>query len=291
MFNSTRKTVAASILSTLLLPSLLLIATTKALGFENLTNDHACWIANKIYYNECRQEPQCLVAWNEGEAFPSLGIGHFIWYPHSPHATAPPFQESFPKLIQFMRERNIELPQWLDKLDPFTAPWQNREDFLKRELSPEVVELKQFLFATQRTQTQFLIRRSQEALKKILINSPPDNRKALIFFMTDLTQNPQGIYAVVDYVNFKGEGLNASERYNRQGWGLMQVLENAITQPDELSSIERFSRAATQTLERRASNAPNDIERTRWLNVWKKRINTYTENVTQQSFIDGKACQ
>lgn len=38
-------------------------------------------IGQQIYKNECNQQSQCLVHWNRGEAFPSLGIGHFIWYP------------------------------------------------------------------------------------------------------------------------------------------------------------------------------------------------------------------
>ncbi len=36
---------------------------------------------------------------------------------------------------------------------------------------------------------------------------------------------PDGLYALVDYVNFKGEGTLPSERYRGEGWGLLQVLE------------------------------------------------------------------
>lgn len=277
--------------------ALLLITACNSYSFENLTDDQACWIANKIYYNECRQKFQCLIAWNEGESFPSLGIGHFIWYPTFAQSTIPPFQESFPMLIQFMREKNIVLPKWLNTLDPFAAPWSSREDFLKQEQTTEVVELKQFLFATQTTQTQFLILRTQHALEQIIASSPAEIRSPLKRFINELTQNTQGIYAVVDYVNFKGEGLNPNERYNHQGWGLMQVLEAAIAvetakgRADKISSIERFSLAATQILELRAKNAPNPIERTRWLDVWKKRINTYTKDVDQQNTINIKHCQ
>lgn len=200
-------------------------------------------------------------------------------------------------LIQFMREKNIVLPKWLNTLDPFAAPWSSREDFLKQEQTTEVVELKQFLFATQTTQTQFLILRTQHALEQIIASSPAEIRSPLKRFINELTQNTQGIYAVVDYVNFKGEGLNPNERYNHQGWGLMQVLEAAIAvetakgRADKISSIERFSLAATQILELRAKNAPNPIERTRWLDVWKKRINTYTKDVDQQNTINIKHCQ
>ena len=38
-------------------------------------------LGQRIWKNECAGSVQGLVSWNEGEAFPSLGIGHFIWYP------------------------------------------------------------------------------------------------------------------------------------------------------------------------------------------------------------------
>ena len=36
----------------------------------------------KIWQNESGATVSGLTHWNEGEEFPSLGIGHFIWYPH-----------------------------------------------------------------------------------------------------------------------------------------------------------------------------------------------------------------
>ncbi len=40
-----------------------------------------------------------------------------------------------------------------------------------------------------------------------------------------MAASPNGVYALVDYVNFKGEGTLATERYQDHGWGLLQVLE------------------------------------------------------------------
>ena len=40
-----------------------------------------------------------------------------------------------------------------------------------------------------------------------------------------VASSAMGCYALVDYVNFKGEGVLATERYAGQGWGLLQVLE------------------------------------------------------------------
>jgi hypothetical protein len=38
-------------------------------------------IGKKVWANECDGKVEGLTSWNGGEAFPSLGIGHFIWYP------------------------------------------------------------------------------------------------------------------------------------------------------------------------------------------------------------------
>ena len=50
-------------------------------------------LGNRIWKNECAGSVAGLVSWNDGEAFPSLGIGHFIWYPAG---YTGPFDESFP---------------------------------------------------------------------------------------------------------------------------------------------------------------------------------------------------
>ncbi len=47
-------------------------------------------IGDWIYRNECNRNPRCLVDWNPGESFPSLGIGHFIWYPTGVQLSEPP---------------------------------------------------------------------------------------------------------------------------------------------------------------------------------------------------------
>ena len=45
-----------------------------------LTSSQALWLGERIFANECASKRACLTSWNEGEDFPSLGIGHFIWY-------------------------------------------------------------------------------------------------------------------------------------------------------------------------------------------------------------------
>ena len=78
-----------------------------------------------------------------------------------------------------------------------------------------------------------------------------------------------GFYALMDYVNFKGEGTAITERYRGKGWGLLQVLEQMH---DDREPIEAFSEAAVFVLERRVANAPPERNEARWLPGWKNRI-------------------
>ena len=84
-----------------------------------------------------------------------------------------------------------------------------------------------------------------------------------------------GLYPLVDYVNFKGEGINPNERYNGEGWGLMQVLElmdEACENP-----IEEFAKRAKEVLQRRVDNSPLERGEERWTKGWNNRIDTYVK--------------
>ena len=37
-----------------------------------------------------------------------------------------------------------------------------------------------------------------------------------------MVNTPNGLYALIDYVNFKGEGLKGVSAYNNIAWGLRQ---------------------------------------------------------------------
>src|SRR5438067_13795432 len=66
-------------------------------------------IGRKVWRNECNNSVEELTAWNLGEDFASLGIGHFIWYPAGKRG---PFEESFPKLVSFAEARGEPFPAW-----------------------------------------------------------------------------------------------------------------------------------------------------------------------------------
>ena len=92
----------------------------------NLTNKQVEDLGLLIWKNEGQQKLQHLTTWNRGENFPSLGLGHFIWYPNKEKGV---FKEQFPELLNYFQEHGVQLPTWLNETKP--APWKSREQFIK----------------------------------------------------------------------------------------------------------------------------------------------------------------
>ena len=230
-------------------------------------------IGRKIWKNECNGTISGLTSWNQGEDFASLGIGHFIWYPEGKEG---PFEESFPKLIAFLSNHGARLPEWLNLADHPDCPWRSRAEFLQAENSPRMKQLRQFLTETIGLQSQFLVERLEHSLPKMLAEAAPADRSLVEKNFLRLTESPGGCYALVDYVNFKGEGVLHSERYHGQGWGLLQVLEQM--RPENHDPVEAFSRSAALVLRRRIRNSPPERHESRWLQGWLNRVNSYTRD-------------
>lgn len=240
-----------------------------------LTPEQADWVGQQIFRNECAARLSCLVHWNQGEAFPSLGIGHFIWYPAGVEGR---FVESFPALIAYLKKQGVRLPDWLNGQAPLDAPWPDRAVFMESRQSPRVEQLREFLYETRGLQVRFILERTRNALDE-LVRAARDERRAQVGDrLARLVATPGGTYALMDYVNFKGEGLSPSEQYRGEGWGLLQVLLAMEPEPGG-STLDAFREAAGRVLTRRAANADNDIERERWLPGWLKRLETYREPV------------
>src|SRR5204862_5017210 len=85
----------------------LLALATPAPAAINLSPAETRRIGNRIWQNECGGTVAGLTSWNTGENFASLGIGHFIWYPKGLRG---PFDESFPKFVEFAGARHAKLP-------------------------------------------------------------------------------------------------------------------------------------------------------------------------------------
>ena len=229
-------------------------------------------IGKKIWQNECNGTISGLTAWNEGEDFASLGIGHFIWYPKGRRG---PFEESFPKVVSFISKRGAKLPTLLLRNDEQPCPWNSRAEFVRAQHTAEMNQLRQFLADTIDLQAEFLIDRLESALPKMLAEAAPADRADVQQQFERLARTPQGCYALVDYVNFKGEGVLHTERYQGQGWGLLQVLETMHGTSDG-AAVDEFARAAKATLIRRVHNAPAERHESRWLRGWIRRVNSYS---------------
>lgn len=221
-------------------------------------------IGRRVWVNECAGSEQGLVTWNAGENFPSLGIGHFIWYPAGERG---PFEESFPKFVSFAQTAGVSVPAFFRG----SAPWSTRAAFLA-DKSGRVAAMRRWLAAHVDIQTEFLVARSRASLGKMLrVARDPQGVRANF---DALSRTAQGLYCLVDYVNFKGEGIEPRERYAGQGWGLLQVLE--VMRPvDARIAPTEFARAAELVIRRRVRNAPPARNEQRWLPGWINRCHSY----------------
>jgi len=240
----------------------------------SLHSEDARWIAGMIFQNECDLRTECLTTWNEGEDFPSLGIGHFIWYSEGQQS---PFHESFPEFLDFLKASGREVPDWLNEIARLGMPWKNREQFLAAQSEEGMMGMRQFLQETMEEQAFFMMHRFQQAVLQMIAATPEAQRTKLAEKVFALTQTRQGLYAMIDYLNFKGDGLSPEERYREHGWGLFQVLYVMDWHLGEKRAEEEFVEAARKILRRRVDNAPSERAEDRWIAGWVKRIETYSK--------------
>lgn len=250
-----------------ILATLFLLTTLAAQAAEiRLTDTQALEIGKRIWKNECAGTVSGLTSWNKGEEFPSLGIAHFIWYPPGNRG---PFEESWPGLARFLKTRGAPVQEWM--LGP--CPWKNRSAFMADLDGPRLTALRQMLAATVADQARYAAMRLENALPKILAAAPTAQQARIESNFRRVANEPLGFYALMDYVNFKGEGVNPSERYEGQGWGLLQVLE---TMPPTGNALSEFAKAADIVLTRRVKNSPSARNEAKWLPGWRNRLATYT---------------
>jgi hypothetical protein len=249
--------------------SVLLLPATKALAVTlDLSEAQFVEVGRKVWQNECGGTVAGLTTWNSGEEFASLGIGHFIWYPSR---SGGPFEESWPRLAAFLQTRGVRLPEWL--APPAVCPWRTRAEFLRDAEGTRLRELRGLLAATVHLQTEFLVRRLEAALPGMLERTAASRRVWVeTQFRRVLNSGSEGLFALVDYVNFKGEGTRETERYRGEGWGLLQVLERmrGLGLP-----VSDFALAAREVLTRRVMNSPPARHEARWLPGWKNRVARY----------------
>jgi hypothetical protein len=239
----------------------------------HISDADALRIGKRVWQNESNGSLAGLTAWNAGEDFASLGIGHFIWYPPGMRG---PFEESFPKFVAFAQERNAKLPVWLNQAT--ACPWKSRAEFMKAKESAQMNELRQLLAHTVDLQAQFLVNRLQDSLAKMLNEAAAGERGNVERQFARVAGTPHGCYALVDYVNFKGEGVLHTERYRGEGWGLLQVLQSMHGTENGAPATREFSNSAAAILRRRVQNSPPERHEASWLSGWLNRVRTYSEN-------------
>lgn len=232
-------------------------------NFFDISPEQLNRIAEKIYQNECARKREYLVWWSENEEFPSLGIGHFLWLPNDLKV---PFEPSFKKYLDVCIYDDIEIPEILRNYNDGCI-WNNRNEFLDPKNSDQIEQIKNWLENTKNFQAEFLYQRALNMLEDIIDYDP-----ATRINIEKLLAYNIGKFVVIDYINFKGSGLNFSERYNGQGWGLLQVLQGMGFNPDP---VDAFIKSAIEVLENRIKNSPPKRNEGVFLKGWIKRFESY----------------
>ncbi len=244
-------------------------AATPAATSIKLTPAQKAAIGRKIWQNESAGKVSGLTHWNDGEEFPSLGIGHFIWYPKGFNGR---WTETFPEFVRFATARGKKLPAVAYSVD---CPWPNKAAFQRDFNGAKLTGLRQWLATNINIQTEFIAYKSRAALPSIMRAAPASERARIHANYNKLATTSNGIYALVDYVNFKGDGTNPRERYKGQGWGLMWVLMEMRNVPSGQAAAREFAASAKRCLDRRVKNSPPARGEKRWTPGWHNRCDTY----------------
>ncbi len=227
-------------------------------------------VGMKIWQNESGGKVSGLTHWNEGEEFPSLGIGHFIWYPRGFDGR---WTETWPEFIRFVQGRGVRGIPAVALLPD--CPWSNRKVFQRDFNGAALSGLRTWLAANINLQTEFIMAKSRAALPRIMTAAPTTRRARITANYDKVATTPNGIYALIDYVNFKGDGTNPRERYKGQGWGLMWVLMDMADVSPGQAAAREFAAAAKRCLDLRVKNSPPARGERRWTAGWHNRCDTY----------------
>jgi len=226
-------------------------------------------IADQIYKNETGGNPKYLMYWSPSENFASLGYGHFIWYPADQPVV---FDQTFPDMIQYYIDNKVDIPQWLKDQKDKGIPWANKQAFDSAKGTPKYEQLKTLLINTKTLQTKFFFDRVVDAIPEIVKYVPKSKQAYIKQNYNAVADSEGGWYPLIDYINFKGKGIKETEKYNNQGWGLLQVLQTMRPVQKGPQALKEFANAAKVVLENRVKNKPSEKH---FLRGWIKRVNTY----------------
>lgn len=230
-------------------------------------------LGKKIFLRECSGKKELLLHWNDGEDFPSLGIGHFIWYPANKRG---PFTETFPDLINFLiKEKKVSVPTWLQQAIKNGCPWHNKQAFLQEPDKAKLASLQDLLEKTLEQQAEFIVRRFNDTIDSLFSTLNKNQKQRAQKNYQCLSKSTQGLFALIDYHHFKGAGTNSNERYQGRGWGLLQVLLAMDENKSASDCIEEFITQAKKILIERVALSPQEKNEKRWLQGWLARVDDY----------------
>lgn len=230
--------------------------------FSNLTPQTAQEFIQFIGQKEFGWSEKGITSWNSGENMASMGLGHFIWYPKG---TSAEYGDSFRSMIRFVESKGVRLPASLQGYPQ--CPWKNKSDFDRNIDSPQMQEIRAFLNSTINLQFEFILQRLSNGVKSISNSLPTEQRVLFETRVKELAATPQGLRALVDYINFKGEGLS-----NAAPWGLKQVVLGMNGIPQGSHAVVQFSESAKQVLRNRVAS---DLSNQKFLAGWESRCNSY----------------
>ncbi len=232
-------------------------------AYYQITESEAAKIGQQIWNNERAGKFSELIFWNEESLL--LGIGHFVWSPESKNDK---LTNNFSDFIAFLKKQDVTIPLWL--LNTSSSPWLTKPAFNKNKKTYKMRSLRTLMKNTIPQQVYFMLERLKLSLPKMLETVPTDKQRQLLIYtqFKHLVQTPKGLYAMIDYVNFQGIGIEPSERYQGQGWGLLQVLEQMSSKG---KATKDFANAAEFILNQR----PLSVNETHFFSGWQNRVNTY----------------
>jgi len=233
-------------------------------------------IGTKIFQNEAGGRIDQLVHWNHREDFAAMGIGHFTWYPAG---RSQRFGNTFPGLLDHLQKNGVKLPAWVQRARFEGAPWRTRGELMRAKNTPEIKQLAQLLYKTRHLQAKYIMDRAMRAMPRLVKKTPSHLRAQVAKNLNDVANSHGGRYVLVDYVNFKGEGLNRNGGYKGQNWGLLQVLEEMRPTRVGQPALNEFADASMRVLERRVRNSKPSRNERKWLPGWRNRTNTYRNPV------------
>ncbi len=207
---------------------------------SDLTDDQLLEIGIKIWQNQCgvwdrpgkvtHDMKQGITDWEADYA--QIGIDQCIWYPADQDKI---FQEDWPRAAQALKDKGYPIEDWMLG----ACAWNNSEEFFADFNGDRLKSLRKMLAkrAIIIEQAHCIATRLDESLDKMKVaidteSGITEGEKTVLkqmvsdhFYKVATDDYPRGLYALMDYVHFKGEGVLPAETINGVGWGLRQALE------------------------------------------------------------------